>query len=196
MKKIFFSLFALMLINTGSVSAAVLPEHCGRVGQPACVDVDPGNGNGGDVDPGNGNGGDVDPGNGNGDGADNGLDLDSGDSGSVLARNQITVDAYGGFSNRYTGNTYNFLNNSIAGVYTQQVAPVSSNNGVRTYVQTKRTDKESFDAYNSYSRHHYYYVRPAYVYPVYNRVVTRTYVRTFPRTFPRTYLRPVYNYYY
>jgi len=176
MKKIFFSLFALMLINTGSVSAAVLPEHCGRVGQPACVDVDPGNGNG--------------------DGADNGLDLDSGDSGSVLARNQITVDAYGGFSNRYTGNTYNFLNNSIAGVYTQQVAPVSSNNGVRTYVQTKRTDKESFDAYNSYSRHHYYYVRPAYVYPVYNRVVTRTYVRTFPRTFPRTYLRPVYNYYY
>jgi len=188
MKKILFSLFALMLINS-STAFALTSEQCGELGQPTCV-VDPGNGNGGEVDPGNGDGnsGEVDPGNGNGNGGDNGTDPDSG---NVVARNQITVDAYGRFSNRYTGNTYNFLNNSIAGVYTQQATDVNVSNNVQTYVQTKRTDKESFDAYNPYPRFRYY-VRPVYVYPVYNKVVTRTYVRTFPRT----YVRPVYNYYY
>lgn len=185
MKKILFTLFALMLINSSS-AFALTSEQCGLPDQPECV-VDPGNGNGngGDVDPGNGNG------NGNGNVGDHGLDVDSGNSGNRVVRNQITVDAYGRFSNRYTGNTYNFLNNSIAGVYTQQATDVNVSNNVQTYVQTKRTDKESFDAYNPYPRFRYY-VRPVYVYPVYNKVVTRTYVRTFPRT----YVRPVYNYYY
>ena len=138
MKKIFFTLFALMILNSQAfvADAAIARDiRCGRFGQPECV-----------------------------------------------VRNQITVDAYGRSSNRYTGNTYNFLNNSVAGVYTQQVSSVVTVNNIKTYVQTKRTDKESFDAYNPVSRYHVY---PRYlVRPYYNRVVTRTYVR------------PVYTYFY
>lgn len=100
----------------------------------------------------------------------------------VNVRSNIRVNSYGRYSQSYTGNTYNFLNNSVSGVYTQQAAPVSSNTNSRTYVQTKRTDKESFKAYNPYPS--YNYLRPVYVYPVYNRVVTRTYIR------------PVYSYFY
>lgn len=101
----------------------------------------------------------------------------------VNVRSNIKVNSYGSYSQSYTGNTYNFLTNSVSGVYTQQATPVSSNINSRTYVQTKRTDKESFDAYNPSPRFRYY-VRPTYVYPVYNRVVTRTYIR------------PVYSYFY
>ena len=163
MKKILFSLFALMIWSSQVlvVDAAIARDiSCGRFGQPVCevnVDVDP-----------------------------------VVENVRVNVRANVKINGYASYSQRYTGTTYNFLNNSVAGVYTQQVSPVTSINSVKTYVQTKRTDKESFDAYNQYPNYRYYNVSPRYLYQPYNRVVTRTYVRTFPRR----YVRPAYTYFY